>query len=264
MMNKKGEDETGSSIIVISLAILVFVIVGGLFAYFMLSGPGSWFKAILPDFNNNATVTGVEKVRYDILNDKVQYFNEKNRWTDFSGQIILDGKTLNYNDLRNTFINDYMNAQRSPKIIQMDASGSHADIKNNPVLGGTITKDPWWYLGPKSISPDGGDIRIDLFIAHSDKANDGYYFYKLNGNLVYYSLDATILKYDIITNNEDKLKGEAKAWRDAPLKTYWVVNYQLLNGDKLTSKSLRVCAELNSAQYLTFDLTQEVFTTDCS
>ncbi len=261
--NKKAESESGGTSIALLISLAVLFLALGIW-FLSSQSIGSWFSSVMPDFSSNKSVVGMEKLRYDIINDKVQYFNEKNRWVDFTTQASLNGKIITSKDARNLFVNNYMNYQRNGLSVPMDESGSSASIQSRIVLGGNVQKDSWWYLGPSSIAPSGGDVVIYLKIAHSNAAVQGYYYYKLNNNLVYYTLDSTIEKNNVIINNEDKLKSIAKSLRDAPLNQSWVVGYQVKDSsDVLISKSLRVCAQINSNQYLTIDLAKEVFSVDC-
>ncbi len=129
--------------IVIAVVVLVIVLVG---LFFFYSGKAFPFFQWLPDFKRNATVVeGSEIIRYDIIGDKVQYYDGTS-WVDFSNDLKFGDKNLNYEVVRKGFSDYFYNGKRQGGIVDLGQNMEEIANLINSYNSGIINKDDFNYL----------------------------------------------------------------------------------------------------------------------
>ena len=102
-MNKRGEEQSTSTGAIIAAVIAVVVLVIVILSIWLFSSGKLPFFGSLPSFNQTKPlVTDVEIFRYQILSDKLQYY-DGTRWNDFKSDTTIEanGKKIEYNTLMN-------------------------------------------------------------------------------------------------------------------------------------------------------------------
>lgn len=267
-INKKAELETDSTVVVV-IGILVLILVVGIIVSFFVQGPGSWFKSFLPDFNKTVIVTGVEKIRYDALTDKVQYFNEKNRWVDFNGAVSFDDKGVIASDVKNLMLGllSYKKELEGKKI-ELDDNGSYALFHDkfsssdnfgliypaNILL--TLNQYPPRYkdnLGKDVFQLGEYLVTIDNKFSFIGSVHLGIWESIKNGKL---GSDAHgDYRYEL-KSKDILIKNEVIKQRDEILTKNLAKPFDFTYIDSKTQKplSVKVCVERNSLRYFNIDL----------
>ena len=268
-MNKRGENtESGYTItaVIVALALVVALAIVGLF--FAKNIP--FFKNLAQPGNETTSVSGIERLRYDILNDKVQYYGEDLIWHNFNGIIDLNEKSVSYSDIHTAFSSYFFNSPRASREVSMDSKGSSA------VIIELIQKDSSKIN--KYSEAKMGDVLVELHgSGESFGGNLGVYLLSIQNNLAFYG---TRVEHKIgpikywpdtfpetrtaeIMSNSGKLRGEAITWRDSVLNKPMSVTY--IDKQNNGAKTINVCVTRidNNNAYLTIDLIQEVNGNEC-
>ncbi len=117
-MNTKGDIRISYLIGGIVAIFVLFVV--GFGAYSFFSGKAIPFFDFLPGFNRTVErVSGIEILRYDIIDEKVQYY-DKAYWRDFEGEVFLGDKRVKYGDVKRDFERFYYESKRENNLIEIE------------------------------------------------------------------------------------------------------------------------------------------------
>jgi len=122
MSDKKGVAVGYLIAAIVAFFVLFVVLFGGLGGPSGLKSVSDRILNFFPTFGGGeVSVEGVNILRYDIAEDKVQYYDGE-RWVDFEkqGEIKLRNKKLNYVDVRGEYKNYWYGGERSaPKSLDL-------------------------------------------------------------------------------------------------------------------------------------------------
>lgn len=285
LKNKKGQEATTNEVkgFIIGGLVLAIVITG--FVLVMIYGPGAFYK-YLPDFGNKTMIVkDVEKLRYDILKDKVQYY-DGDKWRDFKGsEVTLNDKEIGYDWIRQTFVEYYFDSSREKKelvtdskegqFITIDKSLLQKDdvIEGNKAKTGDVVIELQGqresfngYIGIYLLSADN---KLEFYPAQkipytnvdaSVEGEKGRFLSRLGiwaRNLVYKSKTKDIRSVETKNKNE-AIKNLAIDWRDSVLKKPMTISYTKDGSD--APESMRVCVDGEVTKgYLNVNLEEEVY-----
>ena len=223
-------------IVAIVLLIIIFI--------FLFGNSAFHIDQYLPSFlQDHPVIKDVEKLRYVISDNTVQYYNEK-KWLDFpkgtdaKRVVQLNNKILVYGDLAITFKRFYFNEDlREPK--------------NNPLFN-FIMNNPSLPLDKNNpLKP--GDVIIfvkrtgDQFVLNNDNVLKRYRLINVKTELS---------DVDFTSGLYQTAKDRSLVWRDSILKNSVVISYTH-GDDQKTKDSVTVCVT-KIGKDLVVDLTQPV------
>lgn len=284
---KKGEIEISHLIGgVIAVAILIIVVFG---VYGFYTGKAYAFFDFLPGFNSTKEgVKGIEILRYDIFNGKVEYYDGID-WNGFSGKMVKFGdKKINYDDMKNTFENFYYKSDRGKKIIELNlplnniliVSGVGEADRNklvssygNPVVDAKIVNfynpsfsyfEPKSELGFKRSTEDNGNGEVEALLVKDNGNGAGALFFLGIDNsfrIGYFIGDE--IKYGRLEVKERSYLADIfngmKEWRDSVFKKPILISYGIDKGNESAS----YCIEVKDKIYLVVDLNKKASGGDC-
>lgn len=251
--SKRGAAIEQLPIVLIAVFILLVV---GYFAVSFYTGNAIPFAKYLPDFGlNKDKVKGIEILRYSIVDDNVQYYDGV-RWIDFQGNAELEDKTVNYDQIKLSFIRIFDYSSFDNKKTDMDSKGSYVlygslygryyELKNSDVVMRLFVKVP------------GENPYVGLYAL--GMKNDWRFYSQVQGKILWiFYYDKKIRTSEII-NKENELKSEAISLRDIAInnamkKPIEITYYINENGKLSEGKKINVCVEKNGVD-LVIDLSK--------
>ena len=276
-MNKKGSEggETGSTTINTILSIVVFALVAGIFVAFALYG--KQIIQLLPGFGNETVVVkGVEKLRYVVTEDQVQYYDSNYKWKNFGNgeQIQMNDKIIKYEEVKQAFVKYYFFSDRDNDPFKLEDGytayfhmwQSSVEKESGHVVGASKWDVLW---GNGKVDLVSGDVLIDF--VKGGKIEGYVYLSSKSGQLIEVSgIVADTLTRDISYNLEiagllkkhpawlKSVSDEAESWRDSVFSYPMSFSYYVKEDKKERRVDSAVCVEKWDRIYLIADLRLEV------
>ncbi len=112
---------------IVAIFVLV-VVIWGLSSFF--GGQAFAFFDFIPGFNRSVgKVVGIEILRYDIGNAKVEYY-DGTRWNNLDREVFLGDKKVKYEDVKRNFESFYYGTKRENNLIEIEQSISLIGVLN--------------------------------------------------------------------------------------------------------------------------------------
>src|SRR3989338_619137 len=235
-MNKKAQGMAIGKLLGWIIAAVILVLVG-MFIYYFYSGTANPFFQFLPNFGGQKAVEGVQVLRYDIVNDKVEYY-DGNKWIDFKqGAAELESKKVNYADALKNF-QDYFYQSRNAESSKTLSDGTKITI-----------------LGIERIRSGSDEIIVYPGYVKMSLPNNEISYLRLDDSI--YSLG----KVPLSSEQSATIKDFGSSWRDGVLKMPIVIDY--VNVQTGGTESVSICVKktnIQSNHYLVVDLTNSATT----
>ncbi|MBI2632233.1 hypothetical protein HYW75_04470 [Candidatus Pacearchaeota archaeon] len=252
---KKGEM---SLPVILSMIVAIFVLVlVGIFIYDVGTGKAIPFAKYLPDFmTKKDKVEGMEILRYQIIEDKVQYYDGTN-WLDFKdGKVELEEKILTQSEVTEDFIKYYFYNKRENndhlfvflinRNPELDKDKGSLLIKNGDVTVVIKENKEQFVLDNKNevyIVRRSEDVNVEHIIL--DNGDEIDVVVSSGGGFKLERVDSSAGLYNTI-------KDRAMAWRDSVLKKPIEIGFFV--GDK--EEIIRACVEKRGTDFIV-DLLKE-------
>lgn len=260
-MNKKGEH-----VWIIIGACIAFGVLVILFIY--LWGPAKEIvidklRIIIPNLNASRPLTeGIEQVRYNIPEDKVQYY-DGTKWIDFKADIAdLNDKRINKQQLLETYVTYYYDKKSRGVQTAPLSEKSGAELYPNYGI------DYCLFFSDITRTNAGDDAHgaISIIILRGqaggrceENTNDvfGLFSFKTNGRLWFESVDAagnfqqSVDITETKTNVYQEVVTKSIVWRNSVLKNPIEIAYFDLKTEQSINE--KYCVDLKDNSYLVVD-----------
>lgn len=264
---KRGDISIERSLYYIIGAFFLIVVIAGIIGF----GGFDNFKNLFPNFGDEGkNLEGVEKLRYDISDWSVKYYDGTN-WILINNEVDISGKKFSQVPLQADFGNFYYSNFEEDRIVV------NSNIKNLKFLKGPI--DAFYYGDKDSLEPiyfssdlsddqrEAGRFillnKIILFSIGDSKflLNEDLNLYAQTSRDKGYILvrddyifnDDSIFEFVLEENFKKRLIDEVISWRDSVFKEPVKLSYRM---DKGFSHELFVCAKKFDDKYIIVDLSQ--------
>ena len=259
LLFKENRGEIGMGVLLLGVVALAVLILVGYGIYSFATDKAIPFAKYLPNFmTKDRKVEGIEKLRYKIIEDKVQYYDGTD-WLDFKDEKVeLGGKTLIENNVKNDFRKYYFGIpiRTGSDNLFIFLINKNSEIKGQLIKNGYVT-----VVIKETKEQVVLNNENEIYIVDSSKDKTKIEHIVLdNGDeidVMRSTGDGIALKYvDSSAGLYKTIKDRAIAWRDSILKKPVEINY--LSGD--SKESVKTCIDkeyYNKAKDLVVDLTEE-------
>lgn len=251
--NKKGAGVEVITILAVVIAVLAIV---GLGYYLQYSGNTKFLENILPNFGTEKPIIeSIEVIRYDLYEDRVEYFDGE-QWIAFTkGEKIFENKVVKEEGLKSDFRDNYY---YDPKIRESFAINI-PDFGNLKFISFSKVNEQAEYIAwyERRHTPLLMKLGDPFFVSRDQTGNTLGYYYIIDQKL-YFSKTSGAQSEDtqvVDSPNSQKLITSFLIWRDSILKKPIEIHYFDKSGN---AKSDWYCVTKYDNMYLAVDLNKPV------